>query len=131
PRQPVCRLRRRPGGAGHPLFFPGERGLLPHHGDLRHAVPAGDRGQPPAGRASDLRPPVTPVRLHGGPAGGGSLRRPHRGLLRRCDCRWGRGLQRLPGNPLGSAAGGPGHECPPPGLAHLQPTECAGGLRRH
>ena len=29
------------------------------------------------------------------------------------------------------AAGGPGHECPPPGLAHLQPTECAGGLRRH
>ena len=31
---------------------------------------------PPAGRASDLRPPVTPVRLHGGPAGGGSLRRP-------------------------------------------------------
>ncbi|MFR3921677.1 MAG: hypothetical protein ACLTYN_06530 [Dysosmobacter welbionis] len=80
----------------------------------------------PAGRASDLRPPVTPVRLHGGPAGGGSLRRPHRGLLRRCDRRWGRGLQRLPGNPLGSAAGGPGHECPPPGLAHLQPTECAG-----
>ena len=26
--------------------------------------------------------------------------RPHRGLLRRCDRRWGRGLQRLPGNPL-------------------------------
>ena len=39
PRQPVRRLCGRSGGAGHSLLLPGERRLLPYHGDLRHACP--------------------------------------------------------------------------------------------
>ena len=51
-------LRPRPGGAGHPMGGGGRRRLLRRHRGERGPLPAPDRGQPKAGRAPHLRPPL-------------------------------------------------------------------------
>ena len=124
-------LRPRPGGAGHPLGGGGRRRLLRRHRGERGPLPAPDRGQPKAGRAPHLRPPLPGVRLLRRPAGGAPGRQSRHRLLRRPGRRRGGGQPGLSGRAGRAALRRGGVEQPRAALAALRPHQSAGGVRRN
>ena len=124
-------LRPRPGGAGHPMGGGGRRRLLRRHRGERGPLPAPDRGQPKAGRAPHLRPPLPGVRLLRRPAGGAPGRQSRHRLLRRPGRRRGGGQPGLSGRAGRAALRRGGAEQPRAALAALRPHQSAGGVRCH